>query len=59
GRVIDMDENAVKEEDEVRDYTTDTQVERRQSDIYNIDIDHAAKVLTSFFSATLISSSIQ
>nr|GEV26337.1 ribonuclease H-like domain-containing protein [Tanacetum cinerariifolium] len=45
-RVIDMDEDAVKEADEVREYTVDTQVERRQADIYNIDMDYAAKVLS-------------
>nr|GEV55420.1 hypothetical protein [Tanacetum cinerariifolium]GEV56901.1 hypothetical protein [Tanacetum cinerariifolium]GEV63773.1 hypothetical protein [Tanacetum cinerariifolium] len=47
GRVIDSDEDAVKEADEVKEYTPDTQVEGRQADIYNIDIDHAAKVLIS------------
>nr|GEX16615.1 hypothetical protein [Tanacetum cinerariifolium] len=46
GRVIDRDEDAVKEADEVREYTADTQVEGRQADIYNIDMDHAAKVLS-------------
>nr|GFA53535.1 hypothetical protein [Tanacetum cinerariifolium] len=45
GRIIDRDEDAVKEADEVREYTTDTQVKGRQADIYNIDMDHAAKVL--------------
>nr|GEW67508.1 uncharacterized mitochondrial protein AtMg00810-like [Tanacetum cinerariifolium] len=46
GRVIDRDEDAVNEADEVREYTADTQVEGRQADIYNIDMDHAAKVLS-------------
>nr|GFA60259.1 hypothetical protein [Tanacetum cinerariifolium] len=46
GRVIDRDKDAVKEADEVKEYTADTQVERRQADIYNIDMDHAAKVLS-------------
>nr|GEU62772.1 hypothetical protein [Tanacetum cinerariifolium] len=46
GRVIDRDEDAVKEVDEVREYTANTKVEGRQADIYNIDIDHAAKVLS-------------
>nr|GEY69615.1 putative ribonuclease H-like domain-containing protein [Tanacetum cinerariifolium] len=46
GRVIDRDEDDVKEADEVREYTADTQVEGRQADIYNIDMDHAAKVLS-------------
>nr|GFD61767.1 hypothetical protein [Tanacetum cinerariifolium] len=45
GRVIDRDEDAVKEADEGREYTTDTQVKGRQADIYHIDMDHAAKVL--------------
>nr|GEU81686.1 hypothetical protein [Tanacetum cinerariifolium] len=46
GRVIDRDEDAVKEADKGREYTADTQVERRQADIYHIDMDHAAKVLS-------------
>nr|GEY72293.1 hypothetical protein [Tanacetum cinerariifolium] len=45
-RVIDRDEDAVKEADEVMEYTADTQVEARQAYIYNIDMDHAAKVLS-------------
>nr|GFB76064.1 hypothetical protein [Tanacetum cinerariifolium] len=45
GRIIDRDEDAVKEVDEVREYTADTQVKGRQADIYNIDMDLAAKVL--------------
>nr|GEY91098.1 hypothetical protein [Tanacetum cinerariifolium] len=45
GRIINRDEDAVKEEDEVREYTADTQVKGRQADIYNIDMDYAAKVL--------------
>nr|GEY29717.1 hypothetical protein [Tanacetum cinerariifolium] len=46
GRVIDRDEDAVKETEEVREYTTDTQVKGRQANIYHIDMDHAAKVLS-------------
>nr|GEX52126.1 ribonuclease H-like domain-containing protein [Tanacetum cinerariifolium] len=45
GRVIDRDEDAVKEAYEGREYTIDTQVDGRQADIYHIDMDHAAKVL--------------
>nr|GEV91600.1 hypothetical protein [Tanacetum cinerariifolium] len=47
GRVIDIDEDAVKETEKVREYTANTQVEGRQADIYHIDMDHAAKVLIS------------
>nr|GEW98049.1 hypothetical protein [Tanacetum cinerariifolium] len=48
---LDKDEGAVlmneKEETEkVRDNTGDAQVEGRQADIYQIDMDHAAKVLS-------------
>nr|GEZ16392.1 hypothetical protein [Tanacetum cinerariifolium] len=46
GRVIDKDEDAVKETKEVREYTADTQVEGRQADIYHIDMDHTEKVLS-------------
>nr|GEZ47429.1 hypothetical protein [Tanacetum cinerariifolium] len=46
GRVIDRDEDAVKEADDDREYTVDTQVEERHADIYNIDMDHAAEVLS-------------
>nr|GEU97788.1 retrovirus-related Pol polyprotein from transposon TNT 1-94 [Tanacetum cinerariifolium] len=46
GRVINRDEDDVKETEEVREYTADTQVEGRQADIYHIDMDHAAKVLS-------------
>nr|GEW57296.1 hypothetical protein [Tanacetum cinerariifolium] len=56
GRMIDeldRDEGAVlmseKEEkkvEEVKDITGDAQVEGRQADIYQIDMDHAAKVLS-------------
>nr|GEZ69373.1 hypothetical protein [Tanacetum cinerariifolium]GEZ69380.1 hypothetical protein [Tanacetum cinerariifolium]GEZ69389.1 hypothetical protein [Tanacetum cinerariifolium] len=46
GRVFDRDEDVVKETKEVREYTTDTQVEGRQADIYHIDMDHAVKVLS-------------
>nr|GEW23332.1 hypothetical protein [Tanacetum cinerariifolium] len=45
-RVIDIDEDVVKETKEVRKYTADIQVEGRQADIYHIYIDHAAKVLS-------------
>nr|GEW34751.1 putative ribonuclease H-like domain-containing protein [Tanacetum cinerariifolium] len=34
------------EQDKVRDYTADTQVKGRHADIYHIDMDHAAKVLS-------------
>nr|GEY21940.1 hypothetical protein [Tanacetum cinerariifolium] len=43
--VIDRDEDVVKEVDKVREYTANTQVEGRQADIYNIEMDHAAKIL--------------
>nr|GEV21545.1 hypothetical protein [Tanacetum cinerariifolium] len=56
GRIIDeldKDEGAVlmsekeeKENEEVKDITGDAQVEGRQADIYQIDMDHAAKVLS-------------
>nr|GEW19733.1 ribonuclease H-like domain, reverse transcriptase, RNA-dependent DNA polymerase [Tanacetum cinerariifolium] len=46
GRVIDRVEDAVKKADEVKEYTANTQVKGRQADIYNIDMDHAAKVLS-------------
>nr|GEW89876.1 hypothetical protein [Tanacetum cinerariifolium] len=56
GRIIDKldkDEDAVlmsekeeKEIKEVKDITGDAQVEGRQDDIYQIDMDHAAKVLS-------------
>nr|GFA23951.1 hypothetical protein [Tanacetum cinerariifolium] len=54
GRMIDeldKDEGAVlmnekEETKEVRDITGDAQVEGRQAEIYQIDMDHAAKVLT-------------
>nr|GEX69290.1 hypothetical protein [Tanacetum cinerariifolium] len=45
-RVIDRDEDAVKETKAIREYTADTQVEGRQADIYHIDMDHATKVLS-------------
>nr|GEZ94679.1 hypothetical protein [Tanacetum cinerariifolium] len=45
GRVISRDEDDVKETEEVKEYTADTQVEKRQADIYHIDMDHAAKLL--------------
>nr|GEX90561.1 hypothetical protein [Tanacetum cinerariifolium] len=54
GRIIDeldKDEGVVlmnekEETEEVRDNTSDAQVEGRQADIYQIDMDHAAKVLS-------------
>nr|GEX24827.1 hypothetical protein [Tanacetum cinerariifolium] len=56
GRIIDeldKDEGAVlmsekeeKETKEVKDITSDAQVEGRQADIYQIDMDHAVKVLS-------------
>nr|GEV72334.1 hypothetical protein [Tanacetum cinerariifolium] len=54
GRMIDeldKDEGAVlmnekEETEEVKDITGDAQVEGRQADIYQIDMDHAAKVLS-------------
>nr|GEX09392.1 hypothetical protein [Tanacetum cinerariifolium] len=46
GRVFNRDEDAVKETEEVKEYTADTQVEGRQADIYHIDMDHVAKVLS-------------
>nr|GEU29328.1 putative ribonuclease H-like domain-containing protein [Tanacetum cinerariifolium] len=46
GRIIDRDEDAIKETKEVRENTADAQVEGRQADIYHIDMDHATKVLS-------------
>nr|GEV44158.1 hypothetical protein [Tanacetum cinerariifolium] len=46
GKEIDRDEDAVKETKEIKEYTADTQVDGRQADIYHIDMDHAAKVLS-------------
>nr|GEW90766.1 uncharacterized mitochondrial protein AtMg00810-like [Tanacetum cinerariifolium] len=54
GRIIDeldKDEGAVlmnekEETKEVKDITSDAQVEERQAEIYQIDMDHAAKVLS-------------
>nr|GFB18307.1 hypothetical protein [Tanacetum cinerariifolium] len=46
GREFNRAEDAMKETEEVREYTADTQVEGRQADIYHIDMDHAAKVLS-------------
>nr|GEX22558.1 retrovirus-related Pol polyprotein from transposon TNT 1-94 [Tanacetum cinerariifolium] len=56
GRIIDeldkdegamlMSEKEEKETEEVKDITGDAQVEGRQADIYQIDMDHAAKVLS-------------
>nr|GEZ85150.1 hypothetical protein [Tanacetum cinerariifolium] len=48
---LDKDEGAMlmnekEETEEVRDNTDDTQVEERQTDIYQINMDHAAKVLS-------------
>nr|GEV64341.1 ribonuclease H-like domain-containing protein [Tanacetum cinerariifolium] len=56
GREFNRAEDAVKETEEVREYTADTQVEGRQADIYHIDMDHAAKVLIS--AAAVISSAV-
>nr|GEW50697.1 hypothetical protein [Tanacetum cinerariifolium] len=44
--VVLMSKKEEKETEEVKDITGDTQVKRRQADIYQIDIDHAAKVLS-------------
>nr|GEV03258.1 putative ribonuclease H-like domain-containing protein [Tanacetum cinerariifolium] len=38
--------NEKEKTEEVKGITVDTQVERRQADIYQIDMDHAAKVLS-------------
>nr|GEY21577.1 hypothetical protein [Tanacetum cinerariifolium] len=46
GREFNRAKDAVKETEEVREYTADTQVEGRQADIYHIDMDHAVKVLS-------------
>nr|GEW93810.1 ribonuclease H-like domain-containing protein [Tanacetum cinerariifolium] len=46
GREFNRAKDAVKETEEVRKYIADTQVEGKQADIYNIDMDHAAKVLS-------------
>nr|GFA24257.1 hypothetical protein [Tanacetum cinerariifolium] len=46
GREFNRAEDAVKETEEVREYTADTQVKGRQADIYHIDMDHAVKVLS-------------
>nr|GFC43392.1 hypothetical protein [Tanacetum cinerariifolium] len=54
GRVIDRDEDVVKETDEVREYTSDTQVEGRRADIYNIDMDHATKTIIAAAIPTVI-----
>nr|GEW52846.1 putative ribonuclease H-like domain-containing protein [Tanacetum cinerariifolium] len=48
---LDTDEGAVlmnekEESEEIRDNTSDAQVKGRQADIYQIDMDHAAKVLS-------------
>nr|GEU97318.1 retrovirus-related Pol polyprotein from transposon TNT 1-94 [Tanacetum cinerariifolium] len=45
-KVYQRAEDAVKETEEVREYTADTQVEGRQANIYHNDMDHAAKVLS-------------
>nr|GEW42761.1 hypothetical protein [Tanacetum cinerariifolium] len=44
--VVLMSEKEEKEAEEVKDITGDTQVEGRQADIYQIDMDHAVKVLS-------------
>nr|GEU77574.1 hypothetical protein [Tanacetum cinerariifolium] len=70
GRMIDelyKDEGAVlmsekeeKETEEVKDITGDAQVKRRQADIYQIDMDHAAKVLSvETVSATVTPASVK
>nr|GEV19184.1 ribonuclease H-like domain-containing protein [Tanacetum cinerariifolium] len=46
GREFNRAKDVVKETKEVREYTVDTQVKRRQADICHIDMDHAAKVLS-------------
>nr|GEV16811.1 hypothetical protein [Tanacetum cinerariifolium] len=45
-REFNRAKDVVNETEEVREYTTDTQVEERQADIYHIDTDQAAKVLS-------------
>nr|GEU64159.1 hypothetical protein [Tanacetum cinerariifolium] len=45
-REVNRAKDVVKEIEEVREYSADTQVEGRQADIYHIDIDHTVKVLT-------------
>nr|GEX84376.1 hypothetical protein [Tanacetum cinerariifolium] len=44
--VVLMSEKEEKKADEVKDITGDAQAEGRQAEIYQIDIDHAAKVLS-------------
>nr|GEV30066.1 hypothetical protein [Tanacetum cinerariifolium] len=46
GRIIDRDKYDVKETEKVRENTADAQVKGRQADIYHINMDHAAKVLS-------------
>nr|GEV55014.1 hypothetical protein [Tanacetum cinerariifolium] len=46
-RVVLMSEKEEKKAEEVKDITGDAQVEGRQADIYQINMDHAAKVLIS------------
>nr|GFC04019.1 hypothetical protein [Tanacetum cinerariifolium] len=41
-----MSEKEEKETEDVKDITSDAQVEGRQADIYQINMDHAAKVLS-------------
>nr|GEZ30068.1 hypothetical protein [Tanacetum cinerariifolium] len=63
---LDKDEGAVlmskkeeKETKEVKDITGDTQVKGRQTDIYQIDIDHAAKVLSMQEDETKIQEAVE
>nr|GEV29142.1 putative ribonuclease H-like domain-containing protein [Tanacetum cinerariifolium] len=44
--VVLMSEKEEKKAEEVKDITGDAEVEGRQADIYQIDMDHAAKVLS-------------
>nr|GEX75526.1 retrovirus-related Pol polyprotein from transposon TNT 1-94 [Tanacetum cinerariifolium] len=67
GRIIDeldkdegdvlMCEKEEKETEKVKDITGDAQVERRQADIYRIDMDHAAKVLIVAAVSEMVSAS--
>nr|GEY74643.1 putative ribonuclease H-like domain-containing protein [Tanacetum cinerariifolium] len=46
GVVLMSEKEEEKKAEEVKDITSDAQVEGRQADIYQIDMDHAAKVLS-------------
>nr|GEX20223.1 hypothetical protein [Tanacetum cinerariifolium] len=48
-----MNEKEEKETEEVQDITGNAQVEERQAKIYQIDMDHAGKVLTAVPAATV------